>query len=209
MLFVDKILYRRISEADFKNIENVKKPRGGNGQTYVDLSGIDANAVVEFCSYGTKSPGSKKVEDGIWPSFTLDVYPIGSGTPYPIDLELRRPNNYRLCRQRQDRHPAWRSDAGFPTLFGPNSSFSPGDNYPDSQLDPVVKPLVENLTIYIVRTTNHHYIAGFINSPSIPSSWPVDADLEKLLSKNWDSQARSGTRGIYTPPYLLEFINEA
>lgn len=207
MLFVDEILYRRISEADFRNIENVKKPRGGGGQTYIDLSGIDAARIVEFCKYGVRSPGSEKVAGGSWPSFTLSVYPVGSTTPYPIYLDLRRHNNYRIRRQYQDRHPAWRSDAGFPTLFGPNSPFVAGRNYPDSQLDPAVKPLVENLSIYIVRTTSHRYFAGFINSSSLPPAWPMDAGLEQLLNRMWSSQSLSGGRGIYTPPYLIEFLN--
>lgn len=210
MLYVDEILYRKITPADFKNIEAVKKPEGGGGQTYIDLSGIEPERIVEFCKYGRQSPGSPKVEGGKWPVFDISVIPIGSTRSAHLTIYLRRKNNYSIAKQtlRLDRHPAWRPEAGFPTITGPHDQFISGRKYDDNLLDPVVNPITEKLSIYIVRTRNHHdYFAGYIYADAIPSSWPKDAKLQTLLSSNWDVISKEEGRGILKPRFLLEFNN--
>lgn len=211
MLYVDEILYRKITPADFKNIENVKKPSGGGGQTYIDLSGIEVERVIEFCSAGTEllKPAAKYYDGVRCPAFRLKVVAIGTTREAPLKIDCRRKNNYRICEQAQHqyRHPAWTAAQGFPTITGKGMPFETKRSYPDDVLDPIVNPIVEKLSIYIVRTVNGHYFAGYIYGDAIPETWPRDAGLQRLLSANWEDVKKEEGRGVYKPPILLEFLN--
>ena len=212
MLFVDEILYRKISPADFKNIEYVKKPARGGGQTYIDLSNIELDRVVEFCSKGTYlKPGMPTKQGRTYKTDTyeLNVVAVGTLLEETIAINLRRPTNYSIVRQalHLERHPAWTANQGFPTIVGPGMPFKTNSCYDDESLDPYVRPITDVLSIYIVRTLSGYYFASYLYGDSIPESWPQDAGLQQLLASNWEEKKKEEGRGIYKPPYLLEFMN--
>lgn len=212
MLYVDEILYRKISPADFTNIEYVKKPKKGGGQTYIDLSYIELDRVIEFCSKGTYlKPGMATKQGQTYKSDTYELTAVAIGTflEETLVINLRRATNFSIMRQalHLERHPAWAADQGFPTIVGPGKPFETKNRYDDKVLDPYVKPITDQLSIYIVRTFSGFYFAGYLYGNSIPKSWPQDAGLQQLLAANWDEIDKEEGRGIYRPPYLLEFTN--
>ena len=80
MLFVDEIMYRHLTAADFRNIEGIKKPDGGGGQTYIDLSGIDPNEAVEFfkiCQIDEDNLKGKRRLKRVRPPYRVDLIQTG------------------------------------------------------------------------------------------------------------------------------------
>lgn len=207
MLYVDEILYRRISPSDFKNIEGAIKHETGNGQTYIDLSGVKPDRIVEFFTYANSkkkiSSSGASLEE--WPEFHVDLIPLGGHDPTQIKVDLRRPGNYKIAEQSKNRHPAWSPSAGFPTIFQEDGRLEPGQFYSSEEVDPVAKPLISDLSIYIVRTRNHRYFAGFLNGKSLPESWPSGVGLEELLAQRWNEKK---DKGICVPNCMLQFTND-
>lgn len=207
MLFVDKILYRHLTSADFNNIEGVKKPEKGGGQTYIDLSGIQPERVVEFFKYAQIDTNNNTGETRSFPPLRIDVIPAGSLQPSPIEIYVRSGrNHYTIRNQFSHRHPSWSPSVGFPTIVGEGKPFTAGKKYSDDQLNPFVLPIVKNLIIYIVRTTNHLYFSDYIYSEHLNPLWPSGVGLETLLS-DWSSIPTVEGRGIVTPSKLIQFIN--
>ena len=141
---------------------NIDRPpgtvTGGGGQTYIDLAGIDDNQLQRFLELGHREekPGEETREKITINAYTLsDINLQGSIT---FDPRPSRPN-YRINNQHTNRHPAWDRANGFPQI--PTGAASAADitNIP-------------NLLLYIVRTIEDKYYAGYINSDSKPVAWP-------------------------------------
>lgn len=205
LLFVDKILYRQLTATDFCNIEYVKKPRGNNGtgQTYIDISGISTEEVEEFFTYCesedevVQKTGRKKRV------YYVDAIQVGTKHSFIIKIDKRRESNYAIANQQNNRYPGWTSSNGFPTIVGDGCPFEAGTWNENDITDPIVRPIVEHLTVYIVRTLNHLYFADFIADPIIPECWPSGVGLEALLKEPKTKQ----TGGIIKPSKLIEFCN--
>lgn len=207
MQFVDSILYRHVTDADFMNIEAVRKPKGGGGQTYIDLSAVENSLVRSFFLDSTAKIAEAftktDLNGEIWPAFTVPVSPISGGAKQPLELDMRSGGakrsfrNYRIKNQAitQDRHPAWQSANGFPTILG--SRFRAPGNYDTAVLSQAISRLYTNLCIFIVRTKLGHFHAGFIDGTELPNDWPRGVGLELLT----DQKERTG---IIEPTELLE-----
>lgn len=208
MQFVDEILFRKITYADFTNIEHVKKPEGGGGQTYIDISGIDKDVVKRF--FGNSNACideeySKTDDKGdYWPAFSAHVKPLGSNKDDLLEVDGRSTGNntvrnYRIKNQapNQHRHAAWKADAGFPTIL--SDKIVAGSNHKDEELRPLVEPLIENLVIFIVKTRLGNLYSGFLNEDEFPEGWPAEVGLERLLGNS--------AAGCIKPSKLLAFEN--
>lgn len=214
--YVEKILYRRITKSDFRSIEghgNKDKGKGG-GQGYIDLSGIDGEyaAIVDFCKYGQKT-----LVGGDWPDLSIDCYEIGTEQEQRLDIATRTGSgierNYRIRNQFQDRHPAWKTEAGFPAI--PNQIKEIEDNDARwARMNQEIPSIIGNrekqnpstLTVYVVRTTKRRYYAGYLFGLDLPDMWPNGIGLESMLAKNWQDQKKQN-QGMYVPSVLLEFTN--
>lgn len=206
MLFVDEIMYRHLTAADFRNIEGIKKPDGGGGQTYIDLSGIDPNEAVEFfkyCQIDEDNLKAKEIEEGT-PPYRVDLIQTGGvDCEYNMQVYRRRPKNYTIRDQFNNRFPGWSVRAGFPTIVGEGKPFCAGGSYDNDETDPYVQPIIAHLTIYIVRTINRLYFADYLSDAEIPKAWPLGFGLEKLLKASENEKAA----GIIKPRGLIEFVN--
>lgn len=206
MQFVDSILYRHITKADFLNIEWVKKPVGGGGQTYIDLSGVDKEVVKSFFldSNAEIDAETSKVdnEGESWPGFRVPVRPLGQKETDIVNIDVRSAaggmfRNYRIKNQTiiQNRHTAWRSEVGFPTIIG--EKYQPGNNYSGPEVDKAVESLFSQLVIFIVKTKLGRFYSGFLMNGILPPDWPANVGLEEITTSKKGS-------GVVHPTSLLQ-----
>lgn len=174
---IDSIFMRKVTQGDFWHIERGlgTGPTGGGGQTYIDIPLGGGLPVVDLWAFlGVPAPSSETP----WPAKTIRVTTIGD-TSQTADVEFasrgERNSRYKISNQARQkpgnrRHPAWTSARGFPKA--PDDISSSGDSrIPD----------VTNLKVFVVKTVDGKYYAGFVNSPSIPAGWPQGFGLEKLF----------------------------
>ncbi|KAF6575583.1 AAA family ATPase [Paenibacillus polymyxa] len=171
---VDGIFYKKINPGDLWNIE--RPPgivTGGGGQTYINLA-IDDTQLVEFLKYGhtTPKPADHKGRN------TIEIVASTLGNPTQTSTITFDPrsgrNDYTIANQHRNRHPAWTSTAGFPSV--PTGCRSADD----------VKGtgITTDLVIVIIRTLDGKYTAGYFNVPSLPSDWKAGIGLENIFSGN-------------------------
>lgn len=196
MEYIDRIFYRKINPSDFKKLYDIDKPEGGGGQTYLEAAGISNEKIVDFLSYA-------EVEDSPLPGETRSVYTFNAyvlGDPKKkcsfVEFAPRKGrNNYRISRQNMKyKHPAWSLENGFPEP----SKDATGEYTSEGDF----AGIIDNLVIFIIRTTYRHYYASFINTATMPDSWPQNIGLEGFFS---------GERRdvINMDAYKLCFVNDA
>lgn len=168
MELVDAIFYKKINPGDLLNID-LSLHVGGGGQTYLDLAGIPEDLLNRFLEYGTIIERKNPPLDDHRQKYGINAYAIGTNNFKLIEFDPRnnRPN-YKLSDQRGNRHPAWTSQFGFPQ--------SPHDARYAKDITKI-----PNLLIYIIRTSEHKYYAGYVNRSSMPTTWPVGIGLERLF----------------------------
>ena len=209
MQFVDTILYRHITYADFTNIESVKKPEGGGGQTYIDIAGLDKEKIKDFFANSVAEIDEEYTKTDIageyWPAYTAQVQPLGRTDTDLLEVDGRsagqgKIRNYRIKNQapNQHRHRAWRESEGFPTIL--SDCFRSGNKYSDAELHPVIDPLIDGLLVFVVKTRLGKLFSGFVKSNSLPNSWPSSAGLELMFD--------GPDAGCIKPSKLLELRNE-
>ena len=90
------------------------------------------------------------------------------------------------------KHPAWSVDNGFPEA----NKDTNGDYTSDGNFEGII----DNLVIWIIKTSNRKYYAGFVNKDTMPDAWPHDIGLEEIF--------RGERRGVIdTEPFRLQFID--
>lgn len=174
MEYIDRIFYRKINPSDFKKLYDIDRPDGGGGQTYLEAAGIPNDDIVDFLEYAEIS--DSPLRDETRSIYTFNAYVLGNSSEKAfIEFAPRGGrNNYRISRQNMRyKHPAWRLENGFPE---PNRNVD-GEYTSDGNFEGII----DNLVIMILRTTHKKYYAGFINSPGIPTEWPVGIGLERMF----------------------------
>ena len=195
------VWHRRITPGDFFNIERAPTvgSQGGGGQRFIDIPGSVRKGLLTML--GLEAPANAK---GDWPPGMVDAKVIGTPT---ISGELRfvanRSNDtrYRIRNQNRqaavnDRHPAWTLTHGFPRA--PDEVETRGD---------AAKNMQGGLRIFLVKSLNSDYYAGFTTGATMPASWPVGAGFEALF----DQSSPGGLMTIHTPdiPQVVYRILEA
>jgi len=172
---IDSILVRNLTGGDLWNMERERDqgPTGGGGQTYIDLplGQIGFGGLAEFLSVPTSTIENLK-------SVTINAIPIGVGTASKITFAPRGEANasrYRIINQNQyrthsERHDGWSTTNGFPTI---SAAATNANNIPST--------LYENIRLFIIKMNDGTYYVGFINSASIPTSWPTSRALNAIF----------------------------
>lgn len=187
MEYVEAIFYHRILESDFTNMYTTKKPKGGNGQTFVQAAGYSREELDKMFSHAKSSVDTPEFWDSEkqYPrkKYIVDAYVVGGSEVQEIELAPRTGRvDYRIPRQNvRHRHPAWRPANGFPapeyesTENGVRYIYE--KNYPGK---------IDNLYILILLTRSdsgeHKYYADFVNAPTIPDEWPHGIGLEAIFT---------------------------
>ena len=177
---VAAVFYRRITRGDFWNIERGpgQGPQGGGGQTYIDIPLGGSLSHAGLWRFLNVVPPTQLTDP--WPSAVTHTAVIGDpAATSPVEFRHRQVNGrYRIANQNRfrpgaNRHPAWMSARGFPEA-PPTAVGATDARMPD----------LAGLKVYIVRSTDNEYLAGFVNAREMPQSWPRGFGLEQLFDNS-------------------------
>ena len=196
MEYIERIFYRKINPSDFKKLYDIDRPEGGGGQTYLEAAGIPNEKIVDFLSYAEVSDSPLKDKGETRSGYSFIGYVLGNSKVGSAFIEFAPRsgrNNYRISRQNMKyKHPAWSVDNGFPEA----NKDTNGDYTSDGNFEGII----DNLVIWIIKTSNRKYYAGFVNKDTMPDAWPHDIGLEEIF--------RGERRGVIdTEPFRLQFID--
>lgn len=165
LLPVESIWFKRVTNADFFNIEKAPgTTQGGGGMTYFDIPKTARDALFRFLGFEVPPP------TGPFPAIHLpDVRAIGApDRAAQLSMSKNRDNDprYRIENQNRhmpgsQRHPAWTPELGFPQATSPVTDAASAEPF-----------LRNGLRIFLVRTTNDKIYAGFIEGHAPPPDWP-------------------------------------
>ena len=161
MYEVESILWRNITPGDFFNIEK-DLPPGPKGQLHIDLSPTEP---VERFLGTDAQPGGGVTLPSVGAVGNIDL-------SAPLEFKRRPNGRWGIPRQNRlgnnhARHPAWTDSLGWPTPSTRPTSTADGQAALDS---------FGGLHVYIVRTVEGHYFAGFTVGDSRPVTWPEMLD---------------------------------
>jgi len=159
---IDSLIFRRMTYADFRHINKVGgEEEGGGGQSYIDFPTSDITLTNWFEFLGAKA-GSGKVGP-IW-KFLINSL----GLEIQIELKIYQRRKQSICIASQKIHsresnrvPAWHTNNGFPEDYNPN---------------------IQNLVIYIIKTKDGEYWAGWFLQDQVQAKWIGNKLLCKLFT---------------------------
>lgn len=159
---VDSIVFRRLTYADFRHINKIGKEEiGGGGQSYIDFPTKDISIKTWYKFLGENTGFGKHDR----PQWDFMINSIGLKSPKNIRIFQRRPASVCIASQKihskeSNRVLAWHPSNSFPEEYNPD---------------------VENLVIYIVKTTNGEFWAGWFLKNDIPKDWSINDFLRRLF----------------------------
>lgn len=163
------IWVRPVTPNNFFNIERRSSagPAKGGGALYLEAPSSTVPALLEMLGQDPATP----LEDEL----PVDTRVIGEPTiSAPLVWDTKSGNRLRLFQNRQSgpriRHPAWRSDRGFPSAPDGVASTQEAAGY-----------IPDGLRVFVVRTEDNEYYAGFLVN-GYPSDWPDDPALRLLFT---------------------------
>ena len=170
---VQYIFYRCLTPTDFFNMYKPSgTEKGGGGQSYIDIpiSAVDLKRWENFF----KGIHCKNQTNG--PLWNFEINSIGLSTKRRLEIAQRRPATFKINKQRltsrnSNRVLAWHPDHGFPKPKNPKK-----------------RQLVDNLKIFIVRTSTGEYWAGWFQNTS-PYK---DKQSKKILGSMLDRKSEGG-----------------
>jgi 5-methylcytosine-specific restriction protein A len=161
---VDSLVFRRMTYADFRHINKVGgEEAGGGGQSYIDfpIADIHLNKWYDFLGPNTS------VGEGNRPKWSFTINSLGLNSPKNLTIYQRRAASVSISSQKihskqANRIPSWHPDNGFPDDYNPDE---------------------ENLVIYILKTSDGQYWAGWFLQNQIPASWIGNRSLRQLFTE--------------------------
>lgn len=139
----DSLIFRKLSQADFKNISGQGGVEGGGGQGYIDISTKGVTKEMMYSFLGTEtSMGAKG------PRWEFQVKSLSlDDEEQTIAIYQRRDASFCIASQKigtreSNRVEIWKTER---------------TGFPDENYDEISNPLI----VYIVKTTNNTYWAGW------------------------------------------------
>lgn len=172
---VNAIFFKKINNGDLWNIDRPPGTvAGGGGQTYINVA-IDTDSLHEFMS-GAHSIVPKPGDTHGRNTYTINAKSLHNSTQSgTIILDPRNDRmDYRITQQalHQNRHPAWLNpNTGFPVI-------NPGAHSARTVTT------ATNLRVFIIRTTDNEYFAGYVDSANKPLDWPNLPELERIFNED-------------------------
>lgn len=153
-LRIDRIWWRNVQPGEFYNIERHHQIKGGGGSLYIEIPSSMVDATLDFLNV----TGANVDE---LPVITIEAGVIGEpGLSGPIEFHRKAGSRMRIARQNRQqpnsqRHPAWTAARGFPTApDGVGNKEEALPYFPEG-----------GLRIYIAKTVENEYYAGFTKGP--------------------------------------------
>lgn len=162
---VKSLVFRRMTYADFRHINKIGGEEvGGGGQSYIDFptADIKLDKWFEFLGNNTDSGAGGR------PVWEFEIKSFALNAAKNLKIYQRRAASVSIASQKihssqANRVPAWHPDNGFPKDY--NSA-------------------EENLVIYIVKTYDNQFYAGWFLQDQVPSTWVSDGTLERLFTED-------------------------
>ena len=168
-LTVDMIWWRNVQPGEFYNIERrAQLDSGGGGSLYIEIPSSLVPGTLEFLDAVDTDVDSL-------PVITVDSAVVGAPElAGPIEFQRKSGGRMRIARQNrqstnQSRHPAWRSDRGFPR--------APDDVRTTDEARPYFPE--GGLRIFVVKTTDGKYLAGF-RTGDLPTGMSANDPMRAL-----------------------------
>ncbi len=165
----NQIVFRRLTTADFFNIN---KPKGmevrGGGQSYIDFP----TTAVKPENWESFFAGIKKLTTQSGPLWKFTVSSIGLNKSQTAEIGQRRPASYNIRAQKLGTKDSSRLYAWHPQYSG----------FPAPK-DPTKRAGIPNLVIYLIRTTNGDYWAGWFQRAAPKASWATNPSLMEMFTK--------------------------
>ncbi len=139
----DSLIFRRLSQADFKNISGQGGVEGGGGQGYIDISTKGVTKEMMYSFLGTEtSMGAKG------PRWEFQVKSLSLGDEeQTIAIYQRRDASFCIASQKIGTRESNRVEIWKTARTG----------FPDESYDEVSNPLI----VFIIKTTDNTYWAGW------------------------------------------------
>lgn len=157
---IEAVWWRRVTANDYFNIEK-RVISGPRAQLHIDVP--NPNTLLKFL-------GQPIVDDPAdWQPITITAAVVWDAT-VSSQLTFRpRPRNKRYDIRLQnhysdgsERHPAWTANFGWPTL-----------NKPPTSTTESTAVATTGLTIYLLRTRDGAFLAGYTRGTRLPIGWPT------------------------------------
>jgi 5-methylcytosine-specific restriction enzyme A len=162
---VDSLVFRRMTYADFRHINKVGgEEAGGGGQSYIDFPIKDIE-LKEWFEFLEKNTG---VGAGNRPQWDFTINSLGFKAPKTLRIYQRRNASVSIAAQKihsrsSNRVPSWHPDNSFPVDYNPSS---------------------DHLVVYIVKTTEGEFWAGWFLQNNIPKNWKVNDSLKRMFDED-------------------------
>ena len=160
---VERIVFRRMTHADFFNINKVGgEEEGGGGQSYIDFP--QAKVTVADWKQFLGAPTGAGAQG---PQWDFNINSFGLGTIKLVRIYQRRPQSVSVGSQKihgggANRVPGWHPENGFPTEYDPEEN---------------------HLVVYLVKTTDGEIWAGWFLQNRIPKGWQTGPELQRLFTE--------------------------
>jgi 5-methylcytosine-specific restriction protein A len=162
---VDSLVFRRMTYADFRHINKVGgEEEGGGGQSYIDFPIKDIE-LKKWFDFLEKNTG---VGAGNRPQWDFTVNSLGIKDPKTLRIYQRRDASVSIASQKihsrsSNRVPSWHPDNSFPIDYNPGS---------------------DHLVVYIVKTTDGEFWAGWFLQNHIPKNWQINDSLKRMFEED-------------------------
>lgn len=183
---VDSLVFRRMTYADFRHINKVGgEEEGGGGQSYIDFPIREVPAAFWFSFLGQNTG----LGAGNRPQWDFEINSLGMAQPQTLRIYQRRPATFSIAAQkihsnRANRVRGWHPDNGFPVDYDPS---------------------LQNLVIYIIKTFDGQYWAGWFLEDQIPANWIGNRVLQMMFHESAGSIKVQGKLYIDTNNSLWPF----
>ncbi|MEY4903358.1 MAG: hypothetical protein RLZZ292_1173 [Bacteroidota bacterium] len=161
---VTSLVFRRLTHADFRHINKIGgEEQGGGGQSYIDFPTGDVSLNKWFVFLG-KNTSFGAQNRPIW---EFNIHSIGFDEPQILKIYQRRAASISIAAQKiyskeSNRVAAWHTNNSFPLDFDAT---------------------VDNLVIYIAKTSDNEFWAGWFLKNEIPKNWDLGTELEILFKE--------------------------
>ena len=176
---VDSIVFRRMTYADFYNINKQGgEEAGGGGQSYIDIP-INKVSLQDWTSFIGQNTGN--VAQG--PFWKFDVNSLGLNVSIELKIYQRAKTRCAIASQKLPEHsqsgmrvPSWHPKNSFPKDYEPN---------------------VDNLVIYIIKTTDGDYWTGWFLKNEVPANWNINDELKELFLEEAAGLIKANTKILF------------
>lgn len=155
----DCLIFRKLTPNEFKAINNLIKSEGGGSQTYIDFPKGKISD-DDFQTFFNNS--GEEIKNGYEWKFVVRNDITGESAQN-VTISARRTSSNSLREQNNNRLVAWKPEiTGFPSASDPYDEDNP-------------------VVLYILRSTNLQYWAGWFYRNNCDDSWFMTKNLSKMI----------------------------